>query len=390
MSVEGPLSGITVIDLTRVLAGPYCTMVLADMGARVIKVEPPGGDDARSFGPFVKGRSAYFMSLNRGKESIVLDLKDKKDRDHFETLLASADVLTENYRPGTMEKLGYGWDHLHDRFPRLIYAATSGFGHTGPLSRRPAYDLIAQAMGGLMSLTGQPGGPPTRAGTSLGDIAAGLFTAIGINGALYHRQSSGVGMKVDVSMLDSQVAILENAIARFAATGTAPAPLGARHPSIAPFDAFAAKDGSFVLATGNDRLFFLLCEAIGRGDLASNGLFSTNELRCAHQGELKDELEKTFMDAPAAHWLATFAKAGVPSGPINSIDRLFDDPQLAARNMIVTAEDPVAGPLKMAGNPVKVSGFPDTPDSPPAPALDGDRERILKKHEKRPLREGNT
>lgn len=385
MSVEGPLSGITVIDLTRVLAGPYCTMVLADLGARVIKVEPPEGDDARLFGPFVKGRSAYFMSLNRDKESIVLDLKDKEDRNRFETLLASADVLAENYRPGAMEKLGYGWDGLHDRFPRLIYAATSGFGHTGPLSHRPAYDLIAQAMGGLMSLTGHPGGPPTRAGTSLGDIAAGLFTAIGVTAALYHRRSSGLGAKVDVSMLDSQVALLENAIARFAATGVPPAPLGARHPSIAPFDAFSAKDGAFVLAIGNDSLFFLLCETIGRDDLASNALYSSNELRCEHPAGLKDELEKTFMGEPIGHWLAAFEKAGVPAGPINSIDRLLDEPQLFMRNMIVTAKDPVAGPIRMAGNPVKISGFPDEAVRAPAPALDGDRECLLKELEETPL-----
>ncbi len=330
------------------------------------------------------------MSLNRGKESIVLDLKDKEDRSRFEMLLESADVLAENYRPGAMERLGYGWDELRRRFPRLIYAATSGFGHTGPLSRRPAYDLIAQAMGGLMSLTGHPGGPPTRAGTSLGDIAAGLFTAIGVNAALYHRQSTGLGMKVDVSMLDSQVALLENAIARFAATGVPPAPLGARHPSIAPFDAFASEDGAFVLAIGNDPLFRLLCETIGRADLASNPLFSTNELRCENQAALKDELEKTFMGEPAGHWLAVFEKAGVPSGPINSIDRLFDEPQLAARNMIVTAKDPVAGPVQMAGNPVKISGFPDGAVRPPAPALDGDREGLLKELEEALLSKGNN
>ena len=240
----GPLADVTVLDLTRVLAGPYCTMVLADLGARVIKVERPGGgDDARAIGPFVKGQSAYFMSLNRGKESISLDLRDPADREIFEKLLPRADVLVENYRAGVMEKLGYGWETLHSRHPRLIYAAASGFGHTGPYAGRPAYDLVAQGMGGLMSLTGQPGSEPTRVGTSIGDIAAGLFTAVGVNAALYHRQLTGDGTKIDVAMLDCQVALLENAIARYVATAQVPGPLGSRHPSITPFDAFACADG---------------------------------------------------------------------------------------------------------------------------------------------------
>ena len=241
---KGPLTGITVIDLTRVLAGPYCTMVLADLGARVIKVEQPGtGDDSRAFGPFLKGRSAYFLSLNRGKESIALDLKKAEDKAVFEQLLERADVVVENFRPGTMEKLGYGFDTLHEKYPRLIYAAASGFGHTGPYSKRAAYDMVVQAMGGLMSVTGTPGAEPVRVGTSIGDITAGLFTAIGVNGALFHRATTGEALKVDVAMLDCQVAILENAIARYAATGEVAGPIGARHPSITPFSAFKAADG---------------------------------------------------------------------------------------------------------------------------------------------------
>ncbi|MCM0021801.1 MAG: CoA transferase, partial [Tagaea sp.] len=257
---QGPLSGVTVVDLTRVLAGPYCTMVLLDLGARVIKVEPPKvGDDARAFGPFLKGKSAYFMSLNRGKESIALDLKNDADTAIFHDLLAAADVLVENYRPGTMEKLGLGWDALHARYPKLIYAAASGFGHSGPYSKRAAYDMVVQGMGGLMSVTGHPGGPPTRVGTSIGDITAGLFTAIGISSALFDRNRTGKGMKVDVAMLDCQIAILENAIARYFSTGQVPGPLGARHPSITPFEAFKAKDGHLIVAAGNDALFAKLC-----------------------------------------------------------------------------------------------------------------------------------
>ena len=284
---NGPLSGVTVLDLTRVLAGPYCTMLLHDLGARVIKVERPGtGDDARTIGPFIESgserESAYFLSLNRGKQSLALDLKADADRAIFEQLIARADVLVENYRPGTMEKLGYGWDLLHSRHPRLIYAATSGFGHSGPYSRRPAYDLVVQAMGGIMSLTGTPGGPPTRVGSSIGDITAGLFTTIGVNAALFERSRTGVGRKIDVAMLDSQVAILENAIARYQASGEIPGPLGTRHASITPFEAFRSQDGFVVIAAGNDDLFTRLCTALGCSALAEREDFATNELRTRH------------------------------------------------------------------------------------------------------------
>ncbi|MBT4219112.1 MAG: CoA transferase [Rhodospirillaceae bacterium] len=378
MSVEGPLSGITVVDLSRVLAGPYCTMVMGDMGARVIKVEnPSGGDDARQFGPFVKEKSAYFMSLNRGKESIALNLKDDADRVIFDDLLETADVLVENYRPGTMEKLGYGWEVLHEKYPRLIYAATSGFGHSGPYSSRPAYDMVVQAMGGIMSLTGHEGGPPTRVGSSIGDITAGLFTAIGINAALYHRQSSGEGIKVDVAMLDCQVAILENAIARYAATGVSPGPSGSRHPSIAPFDAYHASDGYFIIAAGNDTLFKTLCETLDRPDLTDNSLFITNDLRNEHQTALKTELEASLASQPVAHWLVLLGDKGIPSGPINDVAQVMSDDQVAARNMVVTAIDAEAGRLKMAGNPVKLSAFADSDTREAAPNLDQHREAIL-------------
>jgi CoA:oxalate CoA-transferase len=379
MSTPGPLSGITVVDLSRVLAGPYCTMVLADLGARVIKVEARGGgDDSRHYGPFVKGRSAYFMSLNRGKESIALDLKAEGDRAVFEGLLERADVLVENFRAGTMDRLGLGWDALHERHPRLIYAAVSGFGRTGPYYTRPAYDIIVQAMGGIMSLTGQPGAPPARVGASIGDIVAALFLATGINAALYHRERTGEGTLIDVAMLDAQVAILENAIARYTATGAVPGPLGARHPSITPFDAFAAADGYLVIAAGNDQLFGRLCAVLDRNDLASNPLFASNDLRTQHQAALKDELESALRLRPVGQWLQVFEQAGIPCGPINTVDQVLADPQVLARNMVVTTEDPRAGRLTMAGNPIKFSAFPDPVTRPPAPELDGDRERILR------------
>ena len=375
---KGPLSGVTVIDMTRVLAGPYCTLVLADLGARVIKVETPGGgDDSRTFGPFIEGKSAYFMSINRGKESIVLDLKDEGDRAIYEDLLAGADVVVENFRAGTMERLGYGWEALHPRFPRLIYAACSGFGHTGPYAGRPAYDVVVQAMGGIMSLTGQPGGPPARVGSSIGDIVAGLFTAIGVNGALYRRTITGEGMKVDVSMLDSQVAILENALARYFASGEVPGPLGTRHPSITPFQAYATADGHVVISAGNNALFAKLCAALERPALAEDARFADNAGRNANIDALEREFEAILEAHPTAHWLALLEGAGVPCAPINRVDDVLADPQVAARNMVIRAQDPTAGEVRMAGNPIKLSAYLDPEVRPPAPELDEHRTSIV-------------
>jgi CoA:oxalate CoA-transferase len=378
MVVAGPLSGITVIDLTRVLAGPYCTMVLADLGARVIKIEAPdGGDDSRRYGPFVNGKSAYFMAMNRGKESLALDLKAPADRTIFERLLERADILVENFRPGAMERLGYGWKDLHAKHPRLIYAAASGFGHCGPYAPKPAYDMVVQGMGGIMSITGHPGGPPTRVGASIGDITAGLFTTIGICSALHHRHASGRGMKIDVAMLDCQVAILENAISRYFATGTSPQPLGARHASIAPFAAFATLDGHIIVAAGTDALFRKLCLALGRPEMAEDARFATNDLRSENVEALTAALEAVLTARGSADWLTLLEAAGVPCGPLNDIAAIVNDPQIRARNMIVDIDDPAAGPLKLAGNPIKMSEFPDPPSRPAAPALDADRAGIL-------------
>ncbi len=375
---QGPLDGLFVLDLTRVLAGPYCTLVLHDLGATVVKVETPnGGDDARHYGPFVNGKSAYFMSLNRGKRSIALDLKAPADRSVFERLVARADVLVENYRPGTMDKLGYGWAALKAMNRRLIYAAVSGFGQTGPYRNRAAYDMVVQAMGGVMSLTGHDDGRPTRVGTSIGDITAGLFGTIGILAALEHRHRSGEGTMVDVAMLDCQIAILENAIARYVATGRVPGPMGARHPSITPFEALRAADGHLVIAAGNDQLFARLAAALGKPALASDPRFATNDARTNNHGALKAELEELLAAQATAQWLAVLDKAGVPCGPINTVADALADPQIVARNMVVSADDPVAGTLRMAGNPIKLSGFPDPPTRGPAPDLDGDRRAIL-------------
>ncbi len=379
MDKKSPLDGITVVDLTRILAGPYCTMVLADLGARVIKVEEPEkGDDARHIGPFIEGKSAYFMSLNRDKESIALDLKNADDKAVFEKLLKKADVLVENFRPGTMEKLGYGWERLHKDYPRLIFASASGFGQTGPYKDRAAYDMVVQAMGGIMSLTGHAGAPPTRVGTSVGDITAGLFTTIAVNAALFQRHTTGIGAKIDIAMLDCQIAILENAIARHVATGETPQPLGSRHPSITPFDAFHAADGYLVIAAGNDRLFEALALSLGRADLVTNDLFATNDLRTTHAGALKDEIEMTLGEKNVAQWLEIFTAKGIPSGPINTIGDALSNPQIQARNMVIESEDKIAGTVRMAGNPIKIEGMPDPAQRNPAPDLDQDGKKIKK------------
>ncbi len=369
---KGPLAGVVVVDLTRVLAGPFCTMMLAELGARVIKVEnPDGGDDSRHFDPFYQGKSAYYMSLNRGKESIALNLKDEKDRGVFLDLVCRGDVLVENFRPGTMEKLGLGYEHLKTVNPRLIYAAVSGFGHTGPWRARPAYDLIVQALGGLMSLTGQPGSAPTKAGTSIGDITGGLFTLAGIGSALFHRERTGQGMKIDVSLLDGQIAILESAVLRYAITGKAPGPSGNRHPSIAPFEVFETRDRPIIIAAGNDALFERLCQALERADLADDPRFADNRRRLENIELLKTAIEAVLKTAPAQHWLDMLEQAGVPCSPINTIADAVQNPQVLARNMLVHSEG-----LAMAGNPIKLSEFPDPPTRPPAPDLDADGQKI--------------
>jgi CoA:oxalate CoA-transferase len=381
---NGPLSGILVIDLTRVLAGPYAALMLNELGARIIKVEPPRtGDDSRHIGPFVKTKagktkSGYFMSVNRGKESIALDLKADGDRRIFEALLSRADILIENYRGGTMEKLGYGYEQLKDKHPALIYCGVSGFGHTGPYAKRPAYDMVVQAMGGVMSLTGHPDSPPTRVGTSTGDLSAGLFATIGMIAALYDRKTTGRGQKVDISMLDSQVALLENAISRYVATGDVPGRLGSRHPSIAPFAAFATKDGHIAIAAGNDDLFARTARVLGREDLIADERFTSNPKRVVNHEPLHEEMEIALSGKPSKDWLALLDAAGVPSGPLNNVAQVMADPQVLSRNMIIEALDPELGPIRMQGNPVKLSAHEDPKTRPGAPDLDADRAAILK------------
>jgi CoA:oxalate CoA-transferase len=363
--VAGPFSGVLVVDLTHVLNGPFGTTILCDLGARIIKVEPPPrGDDTRLLGPFYKEQSLYFSFINRGKESIVLDLKKEEDRAVFLNMVRGADILTENFRPGVMDRLGFSYQELSKLNPQLIYASSTGFGQTGPLKTYPAYDTIVQAMSGLMSITGFPDGPPTRVGTSLSDLVGGTFMVCGIAAALYARERTGKGCHVDVSMLDGTVAWLEQGLMHYSATGESPPRLGNRHPYMTPFDTFEAADTHFVICAGNDHLFGELCQAIGRPELAKDERFLTDVERTTNNVALKTELESALKKQPAAHWLKLIHEAGVPVGPINTIKEAVDMPQIKARNMYIEA-----GGIGMPGNPVKLSGYEDPPVRMGAPEL---------------------
>jgi CoA:oxalate CoA-transferase len=362
------LEGLRVVDFSRILAGPYCTMILGDLGAEVVKIEEPtSGDEARGVGPFLNGVSAYFASLNRGKKSVALHLKDPRGQDCARELIARADVLVENFRPGTMERLGLGFEGLAGRNPRLIYAACSGFGQTGPYRTRGAYDMVIQGMGGVMSITGEPGGRPLKTGPAIGDLAGGLFTAIGVLAALKAREQTGEGQMVDIGMLDCQVALLENAIIRHTTTGEIPGPLGARHPSIAPFEAFEAKDGYVIFAVGTPH-WERFCHIIGRGDLLEDPRFATNALRAEHHADLYPILAETAKTKRVEEWIAVMETVGVPCGPINTIDRVVGDPHVQARRMITTIHDPEVGPMRIPGSPIKLSRTPSRVDRP-APRL---------------------
>jgi len=372
------LEGIKVLDLTRVLAGPYATMVLADLGANVMKVEMPiKGDDSRHFGPYVGDESAYFMSLNRNKRSMTLNLKEEKGKELLKEMIKNVDVITENFRPGTMEKLGLGYDVLKEINPKIIYAATSGFGHSGPYSQRPAYDAIVQAMGGIMSITGQEGGELTRVGTSVGDITAGLFTSIGILAALKYREETGIGQKVDVAMFDSQLAILENAVSRYVVAGEIPTPKGNRHPSIVPFEPFETSDGKIMIAVGNDALWAKFCMATGLDDLINKKEFKTNPLRNDNYKILRPLIAEKIVKKTIDEWIEILNSAGVPNGPINTVDKVLKDPQMIARDMVKEVEHPTAGKLIMPGVPIKMS---ETQGDifMPAPILGQHTDEILK------------
>jgi CoA:oxalate CoA-transferase len=358
--MAGPLEGIKILDATWALSGPFGTMTLCDLGAETIKVERPGtGDVLRTHIPFLEGLSLYFASINRGKKSIAIDLKTEEGKALFLDLIKQVDILVENFVPGTMDRLGVGYEVLKKHNPRLIYAACSGFGQTGPYREKPALDIIAQGMSGIMSITGEEGGPPVRAGASIGDIVAGLFLAIGILSALIERQKSGLGQMVDVSMLDSQVAILENALVRYLNTGEVPQRIGTRHPLVTPFQAFQTKDGYIVLSAGGGiEQWALFTELIGRPELLSDERFQDSGSRTKHHKVLEPILAEAMKEKTTKEWIAEFEPVGIPCGPLNSISEVAVDPQILHREMFVVVADYKQRKLKMCNTPIKLSTTP--------------------------------
>lgn len=353
-----PLEDVTILDCTWVLSGPYASMVLCDLGADVIKVErPPWGDIARTTGPYQNGWSGYFFSINRGKRSTVIDLREEEGRELFRKLAEKVDVVMENFTPGTMERLGLGYEDLAARNPRIIYASTSGFGQTGPFRDRPALDIIVQGMGGVMSITGEAGGPPLRPGASYGDIAAGLYTAIGILAALHERERSGRGQHVDISMLDCQVSVLENAFMRYNVTGKAPEPLGTRHPAATPFQAFPTKDGHIVIALGFgvENQWGLFCGILGLPELIDDERFLTSPRRTARHAELEPILIEAFRQRTTQEWLDDMLAVGIPCGPVSTIPEAAENPQVAHREMLQDVTHPTAGTVRIANTPVRLS-----------------------------------
>jgi crotonobetainyl-CoA:carnitine CoA-transferase CaiB-like acyl-CoA transferase len=385
-----PLEGITVLDLTRVLSGPYCTMLLADMGARVIKVEQPGkGDDTRAWGPpFLyphahepraagpdAGESAYFLSINRNKESVTLDFKHPDGRAVLDRLIARSDVLVENFRPGTLTKLGLDYHTLAPQVPRLVYCSISGFGQSGPRRAQPGYDAIMQAEGGLMSITGSADGPPYRLGVAIVDIVSGMFAAYGIAMALFTRERSGKGQQVDLAMLDATVALLTYQAGGFFATGNVPARLGNRHPNIVPYETFAASDGEFVIAVGNDEQWRRFCAIAG---LPEEERFATNRQRVTAYDVLRPFVADRLRTQPRQFWIDRLTTAGVPCGSVRNLQELFDDPQLGAREMIARVEHATIGQLRTLGVPIKLSETPGAVRTPP-PTLGQHTDAVLER-----------
>jgi crotonobetainyl-CoA:carnitine CoA-transferase CaiB-like acyl-CoA transferase len=374
----GPLDGLTVLDFTRVLSGPYCTMLLADMGARVIKLEHPGrGDDTRAWGPpFINGESAYFLSINRNKESLTLDLKSPSAHPVLESLLAQADVIVENFRPGTMERLGVSYEALATRYPRLIYCSISGFGQTGPRRSEPGYDAVIQGEAGLMSITGDAAGPPYRLGVAIADIVSGMFAAQGVTLALLARVRTGRGQRVDIGMLDATAALLTYQAGIYFATGTTPGRMGNRHPTIVPYETFHASDGDFVVAVGNDDQFRRFCGIMGDEALAEDPRFVTNRARVVHYDELRPLLADRLRARTRQDWVRDLKAGGVPCGSVREVSEVLADPHLDARGMIETIDHVSAGAIRLLGVPIKLSNTPGGVRLPP-PALGQHTDQIL-------------
>ena len=380
MIEEKPLRAIRVLDLSRVLAGPFCAMNLSDLGAEVIKIEMPGrGDDSRGYAPRIPNSSdsGYYYSVNRGKRSLTLDLRQPEGAEILIDLARHCDVMVENFSPGTMDRFELGWERLRTVNPRLILCSISGFGQTGPMAAAPAYDIVAQALGGTMSITGEAGGEPTRCGVSIGDLAAALYGVIAILAALRERDLSGTGRHLDIAMLDCQVAWLEDALARYSATGKVPGPIGSRHPSITPFQHFRASDGFFVAGCGNESIWQRFCGAIGMSELQHDALFLTNADRTANHALLDPMLQRHFETDTRAHWLERLERANVPCAPIATVAEVAHNPHLEQRQMILHAAHPSFDQLIVPGSPLKTAGVVGVPDTR-SPDLGEHTESVLR------------
>lgn len=371
-----PLQGIKIVDLSRILSGPYCTMTLADLGAEVIKIESPEGDDTRQWGPpFIQNESTYFLSVNRNKKSVVLNLKKDKYREIFLKLVESADVVVENFRPGTIDRLGIGYETLKKHNPKIILASISGYGQTGAYAQKPGYDILAQGMGGLMSVTGEQGRPPTKAGFSLADVGTGMWAGFGILAALLEREKSGEGQWVDVSLLDTMVSWQTYLAGNYFASGKDPEPMGSEHPNIVPYQVFEASDGHFILAVANEGLWKKFVAVMGTKEL-EDPKYKTNPDRVKNREELISILKDLFKQRPGAKWIEMFESQSIPCGPVNKFSNILNDPHLLNREMVIEKEHPVLGNFKMLGTPVKFSRTPGQISSLP-PKLGEHTEQIL-------------
>lgn len=384
--MDAALSDVVVIDLSRVFAGPFCTMMLGDMGATVIKVEQPGkGDDTRSYGPpYIAGEAAYYLGLNRNKYSITLDFSKPEDKQQLLELIKTATVLVENFRPGTLDRQGLGYEDLRAFNSGLIYCSISGYGKEGPNASRPGYDFVAQAESGLMAVTGEVEGEPQRLGTPIADISAGMYATISILAALHVRDQSGKGQYIDISLVESAISLLGNVSANHLISGEEAKRYGNAHPNIVPYQAFQTRNGYVVVAAGNDRLYQSLCRLLGREELAIDPRFATNPLRVQHRAELIPILQDLFRQRDTDDWLAAMRAAGIPCGSINSVSQVFRDPQVQFRHFVWEAQHPTAGTIKLSGSPIRLSETPTRLYKAP-PLLGEDNEKILGKKRSEPL-----
>ena len=376
--MEAALSDVVVIDLSRVLAGPYCTMMLGDMGATVIKVEQPGkGDDTRHFGPpYVAGESAYYLGLNRNKRSITMDFNDPQHKKRLLELVNTATVLVENFRPGTLERQGLGYETLRAVNPGLIYCSISGYGHDGPYAMRPGYDFVAQAESGIMSVTGDIEGEPQRVGSPVADISAGMFACMSILAALHVREKTGEGQRIDISLLEAAVSLLGNVSSNYLISGEEAVRYGNGHPNIVPYQAFRTQDGYIVVSCGNDRIYQTFCHLLEREDLATDPRFVTNPQRVRNRKELVPILQEVFLQRKTDDWLTELRTVGIPCGPINTVSQVFSDPQLQARGFVWECEHPTAGTIKLSGSPIRLSETPTRLYKAP-PLLGEDNDALL-------------